>query len=257
MLVEVLLLLLYSHLEFISSINGREEEVNKLTKKRGNHGRGLGPSCTERTARHLWHPPHQSQPSYPERLLFIHEAGLPLDNPLQHAGGGMLRQPNRTPEHAHTNYIEEVAELPQEIFGQRVVGQDHPDDQSDSPESSLNENRGHSLQGNGQVRQNKILRTSRREPAPELLSPVLRALLKRDDRQGNQSRSRNFRGIPKTAEQQYEMDEIRPLPRQIVRRGIEHDRNGQQRYAFTKSRLRRGKLRDLDIRRLTTSKAPP
>lgn len=72
--------------------------------------------------------------------------------------------------------------------------------------------------------------TSRREPAPELLSPVLRALLKRDDRQGNQSRSRNFRGIPKTAEQQYEMDEIRPLPGQIVRRGIEHDRNGQQRY---------------------------
>ncbi|XTI82943.1 hypothetical protein V2W45_1464323 [Cenococcum geophilum] len=169
---------------------------------------------------HKWTGRRGRQPSYPERLIFIHEAGLPLDNPLQHAGG-MPRQPNRTPEHAHTNYIEEVAELPQEIFGQRVVGQDHPDDQSDSPESSLNENRGHSLQGNGQ------------------------------------SRSRNFRGIPKTAEQQYEMDEIRPLPGQIVRRGIEHDRNGQQRYAFTKSRLQRGKLRDLDIRRLTTSKAPP
>ena len=104
------------------------------------------------------HPPHQSQPFYPERLLFIHEAGLPLDNLLQHAGGGMPRQPNRTPEHIHTNCIKEVAELLQEIFGQRVVEQDHPDDQSDSPESSLNENRGHNRQGNEQVRQNKILR---------------------------------------------------------------------------------------------------
>lgn len=70
----------------------------------------------------------------------------------------MPRQPNRTPENVHTNYIKEVAKLLQEIFGQRVVEQDHPDDQSDSPESSLNGNRGHNLQGNEQVRQNKILR---------------------------------------------------------------------------------------------------
>jgi hypothetical protein len=106
-------------LEFISAINGREEEVDKLAKQEEitEGGWGLGPGCTERTARHLWHPPHQSQPFYPERLLFIHEAGLPLDNLLQHAGGGMPRQPNRTPEHVHTNYIKEVAELLQEIFG--------------------------------------------------------------------------------------------------------------------------------------------
>ena len=142
-------------LYFVHKWTGRRGR--QVDKTRGNYGRGLGPSYTERTARHLWHPPHQSQPSYPERLLFIHEAGLPLDNLLQHAGGGMPRQPNRTPEHAHTNYIEEVVEF-QEIFGRRVVGQDHLDDQSDSPESSLNENRGHSLQGNGQVCQNKILR---------------------------------------------------------------------------------------------------
>ena len=77
----------------------------------------MGPGCTERTARHPWHSLHQSQLSYPERLLSIYEAGLPLDNLLQHAGGGMPCQSHGTPEHAHTNYIEEMAELSQEIFG--------------------------------------------------------------------------------------------------------------------------------------------
>ena len=138
---------------FVHKWTGRRGR--QVGKTRRNYGRGAGAWLYRADCSH---PPHQSQPFYPERLLFIHEAGLPLDNLLQHAGGGMPRQPNRTPEHVHTNYIKEVAELLQEIFGQRVVEQDHPDDQSDSPGSSLNENRGHNLQGNEQVRQNKILR---------------------------------------------------------------------------------------------------
>ena len=110
-------------------MNG-QEEVDKLAQQEEITEGGWG--LAAQNARRPWHPPHQSQPSYPKRLLFIHEAGLPLDNLLQHAGGGMLCQPHRTPKHAHTNYIEEVAELSQEIFGQRIVEQDHLDDQNDS-----------------------------------------------------------------------------------------------------------------------------
>lgn len=253
--------MIWTGIYFVHKWMERGQQVDTIPE---HYGKGVSPGNAQYIARPLQGRSHRTQLPYPKRPLFVHEAGMPPDNLLQQPGGRIPPQQDITLEHAHKNYIKEVAELPQEIFGLRNVGQDHPYDQSDSAGSSLNKNRMRGPQSNGGGGYKHVIskchknNSQRERDSLDLPSPVLGTLPRvgRSTRQSS-SRLRCFEGIQENPERQYKMDEISSPRRQVKIRGEGYDKDWQQRYEFTQWNRRRENLRDIGTRPLTTSKAPP